>query len=362
MIDPARISLAALVPYPIDSSPSQRFRIEQWRPLLERQGISVELRPFADDRLMEILHRPGRPLAKAALATVAVLRRLAELRRTRAADAVFIHRGACLFGPALVERLIGWAGPPLLFDFDDAIYLLHTTAANRALGWLKFPGKTASLCRLSRHVVVANPGLAEYARRYNRQVTIVPSSVDTDKFRPRPKGPAGPRLRVGWTGSSTSATHLELFAPMLRRAAAELPIELHVHSDRRPDLDGVAFEWHPWAAPSEAETLALFDVGIMPMPDDPWSRGKSAMKALLYMAMGVPAVCSAVGTNREVIADGQNGLLAGSEEEWIAALRRLAGDAALRERLGAAGRDTVERSYSARHCATLFGDVVRGLV
>jgi glycosyltransferase involved in cell wall biosynthesis len=354
-------SLLALLPYPAGTTPSQRFRIEQWEPVLAGQGIRMTLVPFANPRLMEILHRPGHRLAKALLGTAALLRRCAAAVRSRQYDVVLIHRAASLAGPALIERLLASTGSRIVFDFDDAIWLLHTTDANRHLGRLKSPGKTAALCRLSRAVVVANDGLAEYARRHNPSVTVIPSSVDTDAFRPSPGARAPGPIRVGWTGSSTSLTYLEMFAPVLREANARLPIELHVHSDREPVLAGLPYVFRPWRPETEPEELGRFDIGIMPMPDDPWARGKSAMKALLCMAMGIPVVAADVGTNRDVIASGINGLLAGTPQDWLAALDRLVRDAGERLRLGAAGRRTVEQRYSKDKCGTRMAEVVLGV-
>lgn len=353
------LRLCTLVPYPLDTVPSQRFRLEQWRPLLEREGISLEFFPFASTELMRCLHQPGHLLVKALRSAAATARRVLLAARAQRYDGIVIHRAACLAGPAFVECLLRAARGRIVFDFDDAIHLLHTSTANRHFGWLKFPSKTASLCRLSDHVVAANSEIAAFARRHNPRVTIVPSSVDTDRYRPRPA--FGPRRRVviGWTGSSTSQSYLELFAPTLRRIVDELDVELRVHSDRRPQLGDVPYSWRPWSADDEIEALAEFDVGIMPMPDDPWARGKSAMKALLYMAMGIPAVCSPVGTNREVVRHGENGLLASTAAEWTECLRLLVEDAELRRRIGWAGRATVEESYSMRRSATLFADVVR---
>jgi glycosyltransferase involved in cell wall biosynthesis len=162
-------------------------------------------------------------------------------------------------------------------------------------------------------------------------------------------------------GSSTSQTHLEAFAPVLRDLCAR-DVVLRVVSDRKPELSGVRFEWRRWSAETEVAELADFDIGIMPMPDDRWARGKCAMKALLYMAVGVPVVCSAVGTNREVIRHGENGLLAASPEEWLNQLDSIIGDPAERERLGSAGRQTVEEGYSMSRCAAKFAAVVEEAV
>src|SRR5215472_245942 len=294
------ISICAFVPYPRNLAPSQRFRIEQWIPHLAEYGVSVDLVPFADHQLMALLHRRN-VVAKAALSANALIRRLGHVARVRRYDAVLIHRSICVAGPATLERLIAFLGRPIIFDFDDAIFELHTAEANKRLAWMKFPGKTAAICRVSAHVVAGNSYLADYARRHNSSVSIVPTSVDTERYRPpevpKPEG----RFIVGWTGSSTSQTHLESFAPVLREVTKWPSVELRVISDRTPVMPEVPFAWRRWSPANEVKDLAQFDVGIMPMPDDRWARGQCSLKALLYMSMGIPAVCSPVGTNCEII-------------------------------------------------------------
>lgn len=356
------LSVCALVPYPTNFAPSQRYRLEQWLPALNEQEIRVELFPFVDKEMMQILHNPASATIKAGHFFNAFARRCAAMFQARHYDAVLIHRAACIAGPAWVERFVTLFNRPIIFDFDDAIFHLHTTAANRYFGWLKFPGKTASICRLSSHVVVGNSYLAEYARQYNENVTVIPSSVDTNAYQFTPKKESCGPVIVGWTGSSTSQTYLESFAPQLRDLVVQREVEIHVISDRKPELPGVPVVWHRWSPETEISDLARFDIGIMPMPDDQWSRGKCSMKALLYMAMGIPTICSAVGMNREVIQHGENGLLASTNQEWITCLTDLIDNAALRQRLGAVGRRTIESHYSMQHCAAQFAKVIRETV
>ena len=354
--------MCALVPYPPNTTPSQRFRIEQWFPGLQAQGISVDLVPFVNNELMPLLHQPGRRAAKVIAGMQAFASRVLEVATTPRYDAVLIHRAICIAGPAVLERILTLFRRPVIFDFDDAIFLLHTTEANRRFGWLKFPRKTAAICRLSTHVVVGNSYLGDYARQYNSRITVIPTSVDTERYRPTKKNKTHNRVVIGWTGSSTSQTYLEMFAPVLGALVARHNIELRVHSDRSPLLPGIPFVWRPWSAETEIEELADFDIGIMPMPDDEWARGKCAMKALLYMSMGTPAVCSAVGTNCEVIQHGENGFLVTTSEEWLTNLEALIADPALREKVGMAGRRTVEDRYSMNQCAAAFARVVRETV
>ena len=356
------ISLAALVPYALGTTPSQRFRIEQWTPFLRESDIEVRVLPFADRVLTDLMQRPGRFLRKAPLTVSAVLRQTVRASMGYLGDAVLVHRSAAILGPPVLERLVALRGRPLVFDFDDAIFLPHETETNRHLAWLKCPAKTGTICRLSAHVVVGNAYLAEYARRFNPRVSIVPSSVDTDRYQPRPLDRTGGRVVVGWMGSSSSQTYLEMFADLLREVAALPNVEIRVVSNRRPDLPGIPVVWRPWSVATEVEDLASFDVGIMPMPDTEWALGKCALKALQYMAMGVSTVVSAVGANREVIEHGRNGLLASTQADWLTGIRALAESPELRARIGRAGRETVVTRYSMRSSAAAFAEVVRSVV
>jgi glycosyltransferase involved in cell wall biosynthesis len=332
-------------------------------PYLNAQGVSVDLLPFADQNLFRLLHKPGQRVIKALASVTRFLRRVSDVVGARSYDAVLIHRAICIAGPAVLERLVATMGRPVIYDFDDAIFKLHTTEANRHFGWLKFPGKTATICRLSDHIVVGNQYLADYARTYNRRVTIIPTSINVDTYRPDgASNGANGKVVVGWMGSSTSQTHLEMFAPVLRQVTARDDIELQVVSDREPVLPGVQYVWRQWSSSTEVSDLARFDIGIMPMPDDEWARGKCAAKALQYMAMAVPTVCSAVGTNLEVVRHGENGLLATTSDEWVSRIGALAADVELRRRLGLSGRRTVEEGYSMTRCAELFAGVVREVV
>jgi len=356
------ISVCALVPYPADTTPSQRFRIEQWMPYLKAQGVAVELFPFADQELMSMLHKPGRQATKAMANMKQFFRRFGDAVKTRQYDAVLIHRAACIAGPATIERLVSLLGCPVIYDFDDAIFKLHTTDANRHFGWLKFPGKTKTICRLSNHVVVGNTYLADYALKYNSRVTVIPTSIDTTLYQPVTKNNKNGRVVIGWTGSSTSQTHLEMFAPVVRQLVSLRDVEFRVISDREPVLPGIPYVWQPWSPETEVEDLARLDIGIMPIPDDEWARGKCSLKALQYMAMGVPTICSPVGANSEVIQHGQNGLLASSTDEWTSCFQMLVDDAELRRRLGIMGRRTVEDRYSMTRCSELFANVVLQVV
>lgn len=355
------IRLLALVPYPENTTPSQRFRIEQWMPLLSKRGIEVTLAPFLGKDLMQVWVLSGHQASKLRRGALASLRRFGDVASARQYDAVFIHRGAAIAGPPVFERLLAAIRRPMIFDFDDSIFLKHTTDTNRGFGWLKFSGKTGTICKLSTHVVVGNSFLADYARQFNPNVSIVPTSIDLEHYEPSVRSNYNGKNRkivVGWTGSSTSQTYLEQFVPVLKKVVDSCDIELRVISNRRPSMDGLEVNWRPWDPETEVEEIGQIDIGIMPMPDDDWSRGKCALKALQYMSMGIPTVVSAIGANCEVITQDENGMLASTPDDWVRSIAKLADDVSLRSRLGAAGRRTVVERYSKQRCAELFGDVV----
>lgn len=193
-------------------------------------------------------------------------------------------------------------------------------------------------------VVAGSPHLAGWAREYARQVTVVPTTVDTDRYQVQERV-ASERICVGWTGSPTTIVHLRLLEPVLRALQRERGIRIRVIGDASYQIDGVEVESVDWRAASEVADLSTIDIGVMPMPDDEWSRGKCGCKALQYMGLGIPTVLSPVGVNREIAADGA-AILASTEDEWLAALRGLIEDEALRRRVGDAGRNRVQERYS----------------
>lgn len=340
--------LLAIVPSLYDTSPGQRYRIEQWEPLLRERGVEIDYHSFEDEDLHALIYKAGNLSGKLQLVARAFARRTALLRRLRQYDAVYVFREAALLGPPVFERLIARSGVPLIFDFDDAIFVPYRSPSNGYLSYLKFPAKTRTICRLATHVMAGNPYLADYARAVNSRVTIVPTTIDTEKYvaQDEARAIADPPV-IGWSGSYSTVQHLDTLRHALQRLAQEERFRLRVIGTPRYELEGVAVEAMPWRAATETKDLSVMDIGIMPLPDDRWSKGKCGLKALQYMALGIPTICSPVGVNIDIIHDGENGFIAGTEDEWIAKLKQLLRSAELRRRLGRAGRATVEAQYSA---------------
>jgi len=349
------IRVLALVPYPPGRAPGQRYRIEQWAPFLHREGVHVTLSPFLSQRGMEVLYEPGHLAVKARETLRGYLRRLAEALRQTSADVIFVYREAALLGPAWIEQLLALRRP-LVFDFDDAIYLGDTSGANAWSRMLKSATKVETICRVARHVTVGNEFLARYAKDRARKVTVVPSTIDTDVYQIQPRAQNSVPV-IGWTGSVTTVRHLTALAPALRRLREKREFELRVIG-AEVDIEGLAVCCLPWRAETETDDLRALDVGLMPLPDDEWARGKCGMKALQYMALGIPPVVSPVGVNATIVQDAVSGFHARTEEEWIDRIALLLEDESLRQSLGREARKTVEESYSARAHTPLVATVL----
>jgi glycosyltransferase involved in cell wall biosynthesis len=353
--------ILAIVPSVYDTNPSQRFRIEQWEPLLRERGVEVTFKPFESKALNAILYKQGHMAQKLKLVGEALRRRAGEVRSARGYDAVYVLREAALLGPPVFERWLARTGVPYVFDFDDAVFLQYVSPSNGYLSYLKFSGKTRSICRMAAHVMAGNQYLADYAGAVNDRVTIIPTTIDTEKYKVEPRAENDVPV-VGWSGSFSTAVHLATVKGALRELARRERFRLRVIGSPDFKIEGVDVEAMPWRAATELEDLRPFDIGIMPLPDDQWSRGKCGLKALQYMALGVPTVCSPVGVNSEIIRDGENGLLASTDDEWVEKLSGLLRSKEERARLGRAGRETVEARYSAAVQAPRVYDIFESVV
>ncbi len=348
MNTPRRVRVLALSPIPEEGA-GCRFRIAQYVPRLRAEGFDVTIRSFYTPGFFRLVYQPGRYVQKAAAFLALAARRLGHLLDLGRFDVVFLYREAVPIGPPVVESLIAARRIPIVYDFDDAIFLPAVSDANKAFSFLKQPGRVAQILRRSRRVTVGNEFLADYARRYNPAVTVIPTAVDTDYFKPRTDVPAdtGRELVVGWIGSPTTYPYLEKLAGVLRRVADGRPFTMKVSgAGRKVDLPGLNVIEVPWSLAEEVQLFNTCDVGVYPLTDDEWANGKCGFKAIQFMACGVPVVAAAVGVNREIICDGANGFLARTPAEWVEKLDRVLSDAALRARFATAGRRTIEERYS----------------
>ena len=350
-----------LVPTLYDTSPGQRFRIEQWARQLENDGFRFEFMPFEDESLHRVIYQRARYVRKSVAVSRALARRFAVLSKVRQFDVVFLFREAALVGPAIVERLITRSGVPMVYDFDDPVWLSYRSPTNGAMSWLKFAGKTKAICRLADRVIVGNRLLAGWAGKYAALVDVIPSTIDHTEYAVRPETKGGGRVTLGWTGSHSTLPFLQQIGTPLKALAARYQLRLVVVShtnDFRLESVPIKICARRWRSDTEAEDLHDIDIGLAPFPNEGWTPWRCHGKVLQYMAAGIPCVASRIGVLPEYIRDGENGFLADTEEEWHQKIAALIENENMRRRMGLAGRRTIEEKYSARVWAPRVREVL----
>ncbi len=342
--------VTAIATHP-EVSPSTRFRIHQFREALASRGI--ELRYdflFGVDEYGRL--RSGGGVARRARELMGALgARMRRLESADLGDVVWVSRDLAPIGAGRILACLRDRGVPLVADFDDAVFL-PPAGGSRWLGPLRRPGRAfADLCRASSVVLAGSSYLAEAARGAVGidkpvDVRILPTVVDTGRYRPvnRRNSPA---LTIGWVGSHSTLPYLWTRRAVFQELAREVPFALRVVSDSPPPpIPGVDVEFQRWTPATEVSAFHGIDLGVYPLPDDAWSRGKCGLKAIQYGACGVPVVASPVGVLREVVVPEETGLWADSDREWVGAMKRILGDPAAIERMGRNARAWVEERYS----------------
>lgn len=331
----------------IDRAPNQRFRIEQYVPYLRDNGVALTFSPLLSKEDDAVFYRPGNLFKKMQIVLRSIRKRRRDLQRASQFDAVLIIREALFIGPPRIERKLRKKGLTVIYDFDDAIWKLDVSRANRWFGFLKFPGKTAAIIRLADKVIAGNEYLADYAKAFNPNVHIIPTTVETRTFLPGKKDASSPVV-IGWSGSLTTIKHFRIAVPVLKKLREHYSdrIRFKVIGHAGFSEEELGIRGTAWSSERELEELQEIDIGIMPLPDDEWSKGKCGLKGLVYMSIGIPSVMSPVGVNTQIIRHGENGFLAGTEAEWFEILSRLIENPELRKQIGSSGRQTVVESYS----------------
>jgi glycosyltransferase involved in cell wall biosynthesis len=342
-----------IVPYPAGSAPSQRFRFEQYFSILKESGFHIRVSSFWSSSAWQMLYTEGHGFEKTGHLTKGMIKRLLLLFSVHKYDFIFIHREALPVGPPVLEFVISKIlGKKIIYDFDDAIWLPNTSAQNSVATKLKWYSKVKNICSWSWKVSCGNKYLAHFAGRYNNQVTVNPTTIDTDYHYPRPRN--SEKVVIGWTGTHSTSKYLQPMTKVLMDLKNRYDFSVKIISNMRPDWDYDDFEFVPWSIDDEIETLNSIDVGIMPLEDSVWEKGKCGFKALQYMALEIPAVASAVGANNLIIDHGTNGFLCHNDQDWINYLSQLISDGKLRKDIGKQGRKKVMEHYSTVSNTRLF--------
>lgn len=323
---------------------SSRLRMLQFLPALIAAGFEVEVAPFFDDAYLQRLYAGDRARMATGGYFMGRMRRLLSREKP---DLVWIEKEVFPWLPWPLEHAILPHNVPFVSDYDDALfhrYDLHKRSVVRSLLGRKIDGVMGA----SNLVMAGNQYLADRAKAAGaQQVVVVPTVVDVDAYSTDRCPPDDGRLRIGWIGSpSTWADYGVPLLPLLGSVAESHGAIIRAVGAGVTAVPDQILEILPWSEDTEVSLIQSMDIGIMPLDDSPWSRGKCGYKLIQYMACGVPVVASPVGVNCEIIEHGVNGFLAETEADWFTALDTLLDDPDLRRRMGAAGRQKVETDYS----------------
>lgn len=356
-----------IVDHRLNRSPSQRYRFEQYLDFFKVNGFDWELSEIITKKDDVVFYHPGNYLKKVFILLKSIFIRLNDFRRAKQFDVIFIQREALLLGSSFFEKQF-YKRNKVIFDFDDSIWLLDTSPENKKFEFLKNPDKTKTNIAHAHTVIAGNEYLANYARQFNKNVVIIPTTIDTDFHKPIKKdfdsAQSDRKVVIGWSGSISTIKHFENSISFLKTIIAKYPNKIEIHvigqaSYTNPEINVIS---KSWSAATEVEDLNCFDIGIMTLPDDEWAKGKCGLKGLSYMACGIPTIMSPVGVNKDIIQHGINGFLATTEQEWIDCLSKLIESVELRQQMGEAGRTTIVKNYSVNANKHHYLEVLNSLI
>lgn len=328
-------------------SPSQRYRFEQYLPFLEENGFTFKFSYLLNEKDDELFYSKGNFLAKVLILIKSVFIRLKDSFQFKKYDIIFIQRETSFLGSSYFEKKAFHSGAYVIFDFDDSIWLADTSPGNKKWEWIKKPEKFYTNVANAHCVIAGNAYLAEKAKPYNKNVVVIPTTVNSDWHVPKTEHRNKKLITIGWSGSISTIKHFELLVPVLIKLQEKYrnKLKFKVIGDKYYKHQTLNVEAIEWKENTEVSELNSLDIGLMPLPDDEWANGKCGLKGLSYMACAVPVVMSAVGVNKDIIQNGENGFLVSTNEEWLTILSDLIENETLRIEVGNKGRETVVKNY-----------------
>lgn len=341
---------------------SSRLRMFQYFPLLESAGMGFTVVPLLPQWYLDYIYARESAGFQWLDFFKSFGLRLQKILLGGDYDLIWIQGEIFPWLPAFAEDLLSFRKIPYVVDYDDAIF--HRYDEHRSYLVRNLLGrKIETVMRKSALVVAGNDYIARKAELAGAsQVAVLPTVVDRDRYRPWETKREQAPFTIGWIGSPSTSGYLELVVPALRALRFTLNFKLLLIGSGPIDIPDIQVEYHPWSEETEVDLLRHCDVGIMPLPDAPWERGKCGFKLIQYMACALPVIASPVGTNCHIVSHEKNGFLASTAKDWEVYLRLLASDTALREKLGEAGRVRVETDYSLQGCAPKLEKLFQAVV
>jgi glycosyltransferase involved in cell wall biosynthesis len=348
-------------PYPENTAPGQRLKYEQYLEYFRRNGYRVSVSPFFEPSFYNILYTPENYPRKIIGTLWGYAKRSLQILRLPFYDGIYVFLYVTPFGSAFFERLYRLFSRRMIYDIDDLAFMGRTTKYNSLVARFRGPSKYFYLMSAADHVITCTPYLDSTVRKYNSRTTDISSTINTDKYVPIENYANDHKLVLGWSGSHSTVPYLRLLEPVLRRLREQYDFKLLVIGTSSFDIDGIDVEAIPWNESTEVRDLRRIDIGLYPLPNEEWVLGKSGLKALQYMALGIPTLATAIGTNFRVMENNVSGFLVESDDEWLTQLANLLREPDLRRRIGQSGRDRVQRYYSVHANEPVYLGIFEGV-
>lgn len=348
--------------YP-ETMPSSRLRIYQYLPYLKQYGIEGEVKPALPDPWFSRCYYSSSKMTHFFQHGIEAWGSLRHLFESRRYDVAMVQKGILTTNVRGWDYFMNWANPKLVFDMDDAVY--GKNAVEFQSPFFRFfqdRQQTEKISSRARAVIAGNGYLKGLAQQYNQNVFVISTPVDTRRFCPQKKKSDSKEIVIGWIGVGASLIYLQLLHNVLQEIARHYPVRLKIISrvgEKPFTFPGVPSEMIPWSYETEVEEMADFDIGVMPLKEEEWARGKCGLKLLQYMSMGIPSVSTRFGVNSEIVEEGEDGFLAQKPEEWVEKLSKLIQDKTLRQKISEQARKKVVEKYSLEKTAPLLAHVLR---
>lgn len=351
-----------ICPYPLDTAPAQRLKYEQYFDSWREAGYELTISPFMTMSFWDIVYKEGHFFKKALWTIWGHILRIRDLFRLPFYDGVYLFLWVTPFGFPIFEWLFSKLNKNYIYDIDDMVFLGHVSDANQFILKLKGRSKMIYLMKHAQHVITCTPKLDEFVRKFNTKTTDISSTINTDTYYQRKDYSIQEKLVLGWSGSHSTSKYLHLLDAVIQEVNQKKELKLKVIGTDKFEINGVEVKALKWSREDEVKELSEFTIGLYPLPDEPWVYGKSGLKALQYMAMGIPTIAANIGANKRIIVHGENGFLVNTEEEWKECLLLLIQDEKLRERIGRNGRKTVEERFSIKANKQTYLDIIRDII
>jgi L-malate glycosyltransferase len=337
-----------ICPFPQGEAAGQRLKYEQYFKQWNDEGFEITVSCFMDLPLWAVVYTKGHYIQKILGVLRGYSRRFLDLFAIHKADIVYVFMWGTPFGSSLYERILQLLSKKVIYDIEDNVMMEQKNSLNPITRFLRGTGKTNFLIKSSDHVITSSPFLNEYAADLNalNQATYISSSINTNIFVPSNNFLSNKPVVLGWTGTFSSKEYLDLLAPILIKLARKAKFKLRIIGNFEYTLPGIDTDVIQWTKANEVIDLQGIDIGLYPLPQNEWVLGKSGLKAIQYMAFGLPTVATNVGTTPRIIEHMVNGVLVKEEHEWVEALEMLINKPDIRKKLGEKARQTVLENYS----------------